>query len=137
MLKAEYLRKFHLHLPMNFEISPQNENNILMSSNVDVKPKMGHFVWVCAYWPAVFLSVCPQIRGFEGIEYVEEDGLVRTQAVTWGLDRVDQRYLPLDGSYNPSGKQRQPLASRVADRSCPREPKSEEPNQTDSAWLEV
>ena len=45
-----------------------------------------------------------QVRKMEAIEYVEEDQVVRAQ-VTWGLDRVDQRDLPLDDSYNPpSGK---------------------------------
>lgn len=37
------------------------------------------------------------------VEYVEEDGIVQTTATqsgaTWGLDRTDQRDLPLSGSY--------------------------------------
>ncbi|XP_784960.4 uncharacterized protein LOC579771 [Strongylocentrotus purpuratus] len=41
------------------------------------------------------------VRRFDGIVTVEEDGVVRTQAVaSWGLDRIDQRNLPLNNNYN-------------------------------------
>jgi len=43
------------------------------------------------------------VRSLEFVDFVEEDGIVRTQAVgSWGLDRINQRDLPLDDSYSPS-----------------------------------
>ncbi|XP_072033170.1 aqualysin-1-like [Amphiura filiformis] len=59
-----------------------------------------------------------KLRGLDGVEYVEEDAIVRsnptsqlnvrnerqpsTQAISWNLDRMDELELPLDGLFDVS-----------------------------------
>ncbi|XP_072177809.1 aqualysin-1-like [Diadema setosum] len=42
------------------------------------------------------------VRSLPGVSYVEEDGMAHASEI-WGLDRINQRDLPLDDSYTPAG----------------------------------
>jgi subtilisin family serine protease len=35
------------------------------------------------------------------VAYVEEDSVIEATAISWGLDRIDQHYLPLNRAYHP------------------------------------
>ncbi|XP_072041369.1 aqualysin-1-like [Amphiura filiformis] len=81
-----------------------NEDNFVASAgfarlNAVVKYKYSSINGLAVNIPDVLVD---RLLALDGVEYVEEDGVAHIQTVSsWGLDRVDQRNLPLDDTYTP------------------------------------
>ncbi|XP_038074092.1 aqualysin-1-like [Patiria miniata] len=53
------------------------------------------------------------IRTLDEVEYVSEDGVAHATAQPWGLDRIGQRNLPLDGSFSTNSAYKQGAGVRI------------------------
>ncbi|KAJ3394660.1 hypothetical protein HDU92_006648 [Lobulomyces angularis] len=92
------------HLTWLDEVLAKQPKALVASDSNKVLHKYGNLgKWFTGYAVKASADVLEEIKKNNQVEYVEPDGVSTTLATTWGLDRVDQRALPLNGAFNPVG----------------------------------
>ena len=88
--------------PASSSVSSQQMAEALTSGNPSVSVTATYNSAITGFAAKMTVEEAEAMANSDLVDYIEQDGTVYVDQVdTWGLDRIDQRDLPLDSTYSP------------------------------------